>query len=72
MCLSYGNIYVNAVKGDFIINEWDEDGYEKLEAKQKELESLGYVLKENKMDYLNQYFIYEKNNDKKIITFCRC
>jgi hypothetical protein len=66
-------IHINTVRGDFIFYEWEENSYEQLEEKQKELESLGYVLKKIDEDYLNEYFIYEDaNNDIKIITFCRC
>lgn len=70
-----GGVYmhINITKGDFKFYEWEDGSYEKVEAKQKELEEAGYTLQETDHDYLNEYFYYENSvRDVKLLTFCRC
>lgn len=67
------SFHLNIVPGDFIFNEWDEDGFSKLKEKEIELESQGYKFNGKDNDFLNEHFEYKDSNDNtKVITFCRC
>ncbi|MGG3986973.1 hypothetical protein [Bacillus smithii] len=62
------NIHINVVKGDFIFNEWDKDGWKQFNKQVNELRKQGYRKIGQEHDYLNYYEYYRKKKSKKVVT----
>lgn len=62
------NIFILENKGDFIFAEWKDEDLIRLEEKEKELKSEGYIMTDRDYDYLNRYDTYQKGKHRIVLT----